>query len=41
MLRVMGTVYQNLGLYLQADSLLREAVDLDRQTLGPENPETL
>ncbi len=41
MLRVMGTVYQSLGLYSQADSLLREAVDLDRQTLGPDNPETL
>jgi serine/threonine protein kinase/Tfp pilus assembly protein PilF len=39
--RVLGTVYQSLGLYSQADSLLREAVELDRRTRGPDNPETL
>jgi eukaryotic-like serine/threonine-protein kinase len=41
MLQVMGNVYEHLGLYPQADSLLRQAVALDRVTFGAENPDTL
>ncbi len=41
MLQVMGTVYEHLGLYSQAASLLRRAVDLDRAALGPEHRDTL
>ncbi len=41
MLQVMGNVYEHLGLYPQADSLLRQAVALDRVTLGSEHPDTL
>jgi len=34
MMGVMGTVYRNLGLYPQAQSLLRPAVDIKRAALG-------
>jgi eukaryotic-like serine/threonine-protein kinase len=38
---VMGNVYQNLGLYPSAQPLLERALDIQRQVLGPTNPETL
>jgi eukaryotic-like serine/threonine-protein kinase len=41
MLQVMGSVYEHLGLYSQAESLLRQAVALDRVAVGPEHPDTL
>ena len=40
MMMVMGKVYDNLGLYPQADSLLRRATDIRRSTLGAENFDT-
>ena len=41
MSQVMGDVYRSLGLYPQAEPLLTRSVDLRRQVLGPNNPETL
>jgi len=41
MLQVMGSVYEHLGLYSQAESLLRQAVALDRVAVGAEHPDTL
>jgi serine/threonine protein kinase len=41
MMYVMGTVYQNLGLYPKAQSLLERAVEIQRPILGPGHPETL
>ncbi len=41
MMTVMGGVYDNLGLYPQAESLLTDAVEIRRRVLGPENPDTL
>jgi non-specific serine/threonine protein kinase/serine/threonine-protein kinase len=41
MMQTMGDVYQNLGLYPEAQSLLTRAVDIRRRVLGPEKPETL
>ncbi|MBZ5687441.1 MAG: serine/threonine-protein kinase [Acidobacteriia bacterium] len=41
MLLVMGTVYQKLGLYTQAESLLTQAIDIRGRILGPEHPDTL
>jgi serine/threonine protein kinase/tetratricopeptide (TPR) repeat protein len=41
MMHVMGGVYDNLGLYPQAQSLFTDAVNIRRGVLGPENPETL
>jgi hypothetical protein len=41
MLQVMGTVCERLGLYSQAESLLRQAVALDRVAVGAEHPDTL
>jgi non-specific serine/threonine protein kinase/serine/threonine-protein kinase len=41
MMQTMGEVYDNLGLYVQAQSLLTRAVDIRRRVLGPENPDTL
>jgi len=38
---VMGNVYESLGLYPSAQPLLEQAVDIQRQVLGPKNPETL
>lgn len=40
MMDVMGGVYDNLGLYPQAQSLFTDAVQIRRGVLGPENPET-
>ena len=41
LMEVMGDVYQSLGLYPRARPLLERAVDIERHTLGPKNPETL
>jgi len=41
MMHVMGGVYENLGLYPQAQSLFTDAAQIRRGALGPENPETL
>jgi eukaryotic-like serine/threonine-protein kinase len=41
MMDVMGNVYDNLGLYSRAQSLLQQTVDTRRRVLGPERPETL
>ena len=41
MLHVMGTVYDSLGLYTRAESLLERAVDIRRQLRGSKNSETL
>lgn len=40
MMMVMGKVYDNLGLYPEADSLLRQATAIRRAALGVKNPET-
>ncbi len=39
LLRTMGGVYQNLGLYQEAEPLEQGALDLYRQTLGEDDPE--
>jgi non-specific serine/threonine protein kinase/serine/threonine-protein kinase len=41
MMDTMGNVYRNLGLWKEAEPLLREAVELRRRHLGEEAPETL
>ena len=41
MMYVMGEVYDNLGLYPEAESLLTRAADLHGKILGPDNPTTL
>jgi tetratricopeptide (TPR) repeat protein len=41
MLDVMGTVYEGLGIYPRAESLLKKAVDIRRNVLGPEHRGTL
>jgi serine/threonine protein kinase/tetratricopeptide (TPR) repeat protein len=41
MMFVMGQVYDNLGLFTQAHSLVTRAADLQHQVLGQEDPETL
>jgi len=41
MMRVMGEVYDNLGLYPQAEKLLSDAADIETRALGQQNPETL
>jgi serine/threonine protein kinase len=41
MMNVMGKVYENLGLFPRAHSLLTGAVDIRRRVLGPRNPDTL
>jgi eukaryotic-like serine/threonine-protein kinase len=41
MMDLMGTVYQSLGLYPKGESLLRRAVEIQRQKLGAGNPDTL
>ena len=41
MMHVMGNVYESLGLYSKADSLLKRAVDIRRSTLGAKNADTL
>ena len=41
MMDVMGQVYDNLGLYSRAQTLLQQSVDIRRHVVGPENPDTL
>jgi serine/threonine protein kinase len=41
MMTVMGNVYDSLGLYTKADSLLNRAVAIRRRILGVRNPDTL
>jgi eukaryotic-like serine/threonine-protein kinase len=41
MLQVMGTAYQNLGLYPKAESLFRESSQIDESVVGREHPDTL
>jgi non-specific serine/threonine protein kinase/serine/threonine-protein kinase len=41
MMHVMGEVYDNLGLYPQAQALLTEAAGIRRRVLGPRDPATL
>jgi len=41
MMAVMGQVYGNLGLYAQAESVLRQGLEVRRQALGAEDPNTL
>jgi len=41
MMMTMGSVYLNLGLYPRAESLSKQAVDIRRRVLGPEDPATL
>ena len=41
MMGVMGNVYMSLGLYSQSESLLRRAIAVRRQALGPDNSDTL
>jgi non-specific serine/threonine protein kinase/serine/threonine-protein kinase len=41
MMYVMGRVYEGLGLYPKAASLLAQAADIRSRVLGPANPDTL
>jgi eukaryotic-like serine/threonine-protein kinase len=41
MMYVMGKVYDSLGLYSTAESLLQRSVDIRKRMLGPENRDTL
>ena len=41
MMSLMGDVYDDLGLYPGAESLLTRGVDVRRHVLGPEHPDTL
>ena len=41
LMHLMGTVYDKLGLYPRAESLLRRAVDIRLQVLGAQNPDSL
>ncbi len=41
MMQVMGSVYESLGLFANAESLFRRALEIRRGTLGPRNPDTL
>jgi serine/threonine protein kinase len=41
MLNVMGSVYDGLGLYSRAESLLKKAVEVRAQALGRRSPDTL
>jgi non-specific serine/threonine protein kinase/serine/threonine-protein kinase len=41
MMKVMGDVYRELGLYPQAESLLLHTVEIRRRTLGAKNPDTV
>ncbi len=41
LLLAMGAVYTNLGLYREAESLLRRALDLQRRSLGADDATTL
>jgi len=41
MMSVMGQVYGNLGLYIQAQGLVSHSLDIRRRVLGPSDPQTL
>jgi len=41
MIDVMGDVYFSLGLYPKSDSMLARSLDIRRQALGPDHPDTL
>src|SRR5271166_1380430 len=41
MMNTMGNVYQNIGLYAQAESLMRRAMDIRSRVLGPQSREAL
>ena len=41
MMFLMGRVYRGLGLYAKAQSLLQNALEIDRRTLGPNNAHTI
>ncbi len=41
MMHVMGDVYDNLGLFSRAESLLTRALEAQRRVLGPHNQDTL
>jgi serine/threonine protein kinase len=41
MMFVMGTVYQNLGIYSRAQSLFEQAAEIQRRSLGPDHSDTL
>ncbi|HKQ98169.1 MAG TPA: serine/threonine-protein kinase, partial [Candidatus Polarisedimenticolia bacterium] len=41
LMTVMGTVYMNLGLYAQAEPLLRDGLETRRNLLGQDHPDTL
>jgi non-specific serine/threonine protein kinase/serine/threonine-protein kinase len=41
LMSTMGSVYEKLGLYPQSQALVARAVELNRQTLGPDNADTL
>ena len=41
MMFLMGSVYQNLGLYAKARTLLEQALEIDRRTFGPANEHTI
>jgi eukaryotic-like serine/threonine-protein kinase len=41
LMQIMGDVYNDLGLFPQAQSLFARAGDIRRRVLGPEHPETL
>ena len=41
MMNVMGAVYENLGLFAQAEPLFRRALEIRRRTLGDKNKDTL
>jgi tetratricopeptide (TPR) repeat protein len=41
LMATMGTVYLGLGLYDQAEPLLKDALETQRRVLGPEHPDTL
>ncbi len=41
LMQVMGDVYRNLGLYPQAESLIRRALAIETRVLGADNPDTL
>lgn len=41
MMNVMGSVYENLGLYPEAQTLLRQSMEIRRRLRGPDDPDTL
>jgi non-specific serine/threonine protein kinase/serine/threonine-protein kinase len=41
MMYTMASTYHDLGLYLQAQALIEQSVEIQRRILGPEHPDTL